>query len=64
MAENAVRNIISGRKLGTFFTDFKNGGISTETAAEQGTLFVKNPIFQVSLVKKIYSFHGSFGIQS
>nr|CAH0103046.1 unnamed protein product [Daphnia galeata] len=34
MAENAVRNIISGRKLGTFFTDSKNGGISIESAAE------------------------------
>jgi hypothetical protein len=64
MAENAVRNIISGRKLGTFFTDTKNGGISTETAAEQGALFLKNKIFQVSLFKKSYSFHGSFAIQS
>lgn len=36
MAENAVRNIIKGRKLGTFFTDSKNGGVSVESAAEQG----------------------------
>lgn len=36
MAENAVRNIIAGRKLGTFFTDSKNGGVSVESAAEQG----------------------------
>ncbi|XP_046636565.1 delta-1-pyrroline-5-carboxylate synthase-like isoform X2 [Daphnia pulicaria] len=34
MAENAVRNIIAGRKLGTFFTDYKNGGVSIESAAE------------------------------
>ncbi|KAK4025968.1 hypothetical protein OUZ56_014999 [Daphnia magna] len=34
MAENAVRNIIAGRKLGTFFTDCKNGGVSIESAAE------------------------------
>lgn len=36
MAENAVRNIIAGRKLGTFFTDYKNGGVSIESAAEHG----------------------------
>ena len=38
MAENAVRNIIAGRKLGTFFTDTKNGGVSVESAAEQGKI--------------------------
>ena len=37
MAENAVRDIVAGRKLGTFFTDYRNGGTSVETAAEQGT---------------------------
>lgn len=35
MAENAVRDIIGGRKLGTFFTTAVNGGISVESAAEQ-----------------------------
>lgn len=38
MAENAVRNIIAGRKLGTFFTDYKNGGVSIESAAEHGKI--------------------------
>lgn len=45
MAENAVRNIIAGRKMGTFFTDSKNGGISVESAAEQGNNGRMTPTF-------------------
>ena len=37
MTENAVRDIVAGRKIGTFFTNAANGGISVETAAEDGT---------------------------
>lgn len=36
MAESAVRHIIAGRKLGTFFTATRNGSVSVESAAEQG----------------------------
>lgn len=45
MAENAVRSIMSGRKLGTFFTRADAGTLSVETAAEQG-----NPLSTVDFV--------------
>jgi len=38
MTENAVRDIVAGRKIGTFFTNAANGGISVETAAEDARI--------------------------
>ena len=40
MADSAIRHIIAGRKLGTFFTATRNGTVSVESAAEQGSIYL------------------------
>ncbi|XP_048524006.1 delta-1-pyrroline-5-carboxylate synthase isoform X1 [Dendroctonus ponderosae] len=42
MAKEAVKTILSGRKIGTFFTDSANiGAVPTEIVAENGTVALK-----------------------
>ena len=36
MRQKALTNVLEGRRVGTFFTDSKNGGLSIEKMAENG----------------------------
>jgi len=38
MEDNAIKTILDGRKIGTFFTDVKSSHLPVETLAEDGKL--------------------------